>query len=74
MFMKSEANFALMAVIGALINMGIYDGLDVSTMKDNILALDPLQYNYTATHGVLPNFFGGVASRQFSPCSTTNLI
>ena len=64
-FMKSEANFALMAVIGALINMGIYDGLDVSTMKDKILALDPLQYSYTTTHGLLPNFLGGVASRQF---------
>ena len=64
-FMKSEANFALMAVIGALINMGIYDGLDVSTMKDNILALDPLQYNYTATHGVLPNFRGSCIEAVF---------
>tara|TARA_Y100000589_G_scaffold120205_1_gene114640 strand:+ start:6375 stop:8819 length:2445 start_codon:yes stop_codon:yes gene_type:complete len=64
-FMKSEVNFALMAVVGALINMGIYDGLDVNTMKDKILALDPLKYNTTASHGVLPNFLGGVASRQF---------
>ncbi|MEE2924771.1 MAG: hypothetical protein VX619_08335, partial [bacterium] len=64
-FVRNEANFALMAVIGSLIHMGIYDGLDVSTMKDNILALDPLQYNTTVSHGVLPNFLGGVASRQF---------
>ncbi len=64
-YMKTEVNFALMAVVGALINMGIYDGLDVNTMKDKILALDPLKYNTTARHGVLPNFLGGAASRQF---------
>lgn len=64
-FMRSEANFALMALIGTLISMGIYDGLDVSTVKDKILALDPLQFNYSASQGVLPNYLGGVASRRF---------
>lgn len=64
-FIQSESNFALMAIIGTLISMGIYDGLDVSTMKDKILALDPLQFNYTASQGMLPNYLGGVASRRF---------
>lgn len=64
-FVQSESNFALMAIIGTLISMGIYDGLDVSTMKDKVLALDPLQFNYTASQGMLPNYLGGVASRRF---------
>jgi len=64
-FMKSEANFFLMTVIGTMVSMGIYDGLDVTTMKDKILALDPLQYNNTVSHSLLPNYMGAMASRHF---------
>ncbi|MCO4782928.1 MAG: hypothetical protein KC646_11445 [Candidatus Cloacimonetes bacterium] len=64
-FMASEANFALMAVIGSFISMGIYDGLDVRTMKDKILALDPIQSNYTVSHSFTSTLVGGSINRHF---------
>ncbi|MCJ8344233.1 hypothetical protein MJH12_01745, partial [bacterium] len=64
-FMASEANFALMAVIGSFISMGIYDGLDVSTMKDRILALDPIQSNNTVSHSFTSSLVGGSINRHF---------
>ena len=64
-FVKSEGNFAVMSVIGALISMGIYDGLDVGTMKDKILALDPLTTNNTVSHSLIPSFFSQMSMRHF---------
>ena len=64
-FMKSEGNFALMSVIGALISMGIYDGLDLNTMKDKVLALDPLTMNNTVSHALIPRFFSEMSKRHF---------
>ena len=64
-FVQSEGNFALMSVIGALISMGIYDGLDVSTMKDKVLALDPLTTNNTVSHSLVPSFFSQMSMRHF---------
>lgn len=64
-FVASEANFALMAVIGSFISMGIYDGLDVRTMKDRILALDPIQSNYTVSHSFTSTLVGGSINRHF---------
>ncbi|PCJ18955.1 MAG: hypothetical protein COB02_09485 [Candidatus Cloacimonadota bacterium] len=64
-FMASEANFAVMSVIGSFISMGIYDGLDVSTMKDKILALDPIQSNYTVQHSFASTLVGGSVNRHF---------
>jgi hypothetical protein len=64
-FIKSEANFALMSVIGTMIGMGIYDGLDLTTMKDKILEMDPLTGNSTVSQSFLPGLAGGMASRHF---------
>ncbi|MBT3783520.1 hypothetical protein HOF92_01015 [bacterium] len=63
-FVKSESKFAMMGVIGALLSMGIYDGLDLSTTKDKVLALDPLTMNTTVSHGFLPGLLSSMATRQ----------
>ena len=63
--LRSETKFAAMGVIGALISMGIYDGLDLSTVKDRVLALDPMTTNATVKQGLLPGLLAASASRHF---------
>jgi hypothetical protein len=63
-FMKTEGKFVAMALIGSMIAMGIYDGLDVNGVKDSILALDPLETNRTVSHGLLSGLLGGMAGRR----------
>ncbi len=63
-FMKTEGKFIVMALIGTMISMGIYDGLDVNNVKDRILALDPLETNKTVEHGLLAGLIGGLAGRR----------
>ena len=64
-FRRTEGNFALMGVIGALISMGIYDALDLNTMKDKILALDPLAMNNTVSHALIPTLASEMSKRHF---------
>jgi len=63
-FVATEANFALMSVLGALIWMGVYDSLDVYALKDRVLSLDPLNTNSTWSHTLIPDFLGATASRH----------
>lgn len=63
--LKSETKFAAMGLIGALISMGIYDGLDLSTVKDRVLALDPMTTKSTVREGLLPGLLSASASRHF---------
>ncbi len=62
--LRAERKFAMMAVIGAMITMGIYDGLDVNGVKDSILALDPMELNYSVSEGLAGAFFANFASRH----------
>jgi hypothetical protein len=63
-FLRAEKKFAMMAVIGSMITMGIYDGLDVNGIKDGILAMDPMELNYSVTEGIAGAFFANFASRH----------
>jgi hypothetical protein len=42
-----EGNFVLMALIDVLIVSGIYDGMDLDTIKDNVVAIGPLKTDWT---------------------------
>ena len=63
-FMREEANFMLMSVIGMFIWMGIYDGLDVYAIKDRILNLDPLAGNNSWSNALIPEYFRHLTSRR----------
>ena len=63
-FMRTEANFVLMSIIGMFIWMGIYDGLDVYAIKDRILNLDPLSGNHSWSGALIPTHAGSFASRH----------
>ena len=63
-FIEKESNFAMVALIGALISMGIYDGLDLQTTKDRVLSLDPLSLNSTLKNSILPGLAAGMGSRN----------
>ena len=45
-FLRREGNFALMAFIGMLITYGIYDGMDIDTIKDRVVSVAPLCCDY----------------------------
>ena len=63
-WMKTEVNFALMGVISSMIAMGIYDGLDLQTTKDSVMALDPLQLNRTFLQYAVPGMISRSAYRN----------
>ncbi len=62
--LKKESNFFLMALVDSLITAGIYDGLDVDTMKDKVINLAPLVAMYKFQTSIGRNFAGAMVSRQ----------
>jgi hypothetical protein len=64
-FMRTEGRFMAMTLIGGLITMGLYDGLDVNGIKDSILALDPMEENMTVGSSLLAVYMMGAANRHF---------
>ena len=60
-FLLREGNFALMAFIAVFVSAGIYDGLDVDTFKDRIIAVSP----YMSSHTTGLNF-GGTLAQSFA--------
>ena len=64
-FMRTEVRFLAMALIGGMITMGLYDGLDIHGIKDSILALDPMEENMTVGSSLLAIYMMGAANRHF---------
>ncbi len=59
-----ESNFVLMALIVVLINSGIYDGLDVDTMKDHVVSIAPLCTDWTYDKGLPAQMMYDFINRQ----------
>ena len=66
-FQKSllrESNFVLMGLIVVLINSGIYDGLDVDSMKDHVVSIAPLCTDWTYDKGLPAQLMYEFINRQ----------
>jgi hypothetical protein len=59
-----ESNFVLMALINVLIISGIYDGLDLDTVKDNVVAIAPLATDWTYDEGLPTGIVTDFINRQ----------